>query len=189
MTQAGGRYVEAAVMTPFAPKRIASPMLLGGPHAEEFLQRATPLGFVGQTRCRKRSASASATKMCRSVMIKGIEALLIGIHAGRAPLWRGKGRAGLACRTCCRSAIGRSWRVYMISRSLEHGTRRAEEMREVAKTVAEAGIEPLMSGAAAERQDWAAAHKSALSRETLAALLDAVLQDVAAEGTGTRKRA
>ena len=33
---AGGRYVEAAVMTPIAPKRIASPMLLGGPHAAEF---------------------------------------------------------------------------------------------------------------------------------------------------------
>ena len=46
---------------------------------------------------------------------------------------------------------------YMISRSLEHGMRRAEEMREVAATVREAGIEPLMSSAAAERQDWAAA--------------------------------
>jgi len=67
---------------------------------------------------------------------------------------------------------------YMISRSLEHGVRRAEEMREVAKTVAEAGVSPLMSGAAAERQDWAAHHKSALAHEGLAALLDHVLGQI-----------
>ncbi|WP_374577243.1 DUF1932 domain-containing protein [Phenylobacterium sp. J367] len=30
----------------------------------------------------------------------------------------------------------------MMSRSLEHGTRRAEEMREAARTVAEAGVPP-----------------------------------------------
>ena len=49
----------------------------------------------------------------------------------------------------------------MISRALLHGKRRAEEMREVAVTVAEAGLEPLMSSATAERQDWAA-HQGAL---------------------------
>ena len=37
---AGGCYVEAAVMTPIAPKRIGSAMLLGGPHAREFSSRA-----------------------------------------------------------------------------------------------------------------------------------------------------
>src|SRR5258705_6111441 len=47
---AGGRYVEAAVMTPIAPKRIASPMLLGGPHAAEFLDRAARHYGVGKTR-------------------------------------------------------------------------------------------------------------------------------------------
>src|SRR5215469_8790454 len=45
---AGGRYVEAAVMTPIAPKRIASAMLLGGPHAGAFIARARPLGFAGK---------------------------------------------------------------------------------------------------------------------------------------------
>src|SRR5258708_14980063 len=52
---------------------------------------------------------------------------------------------------------------YMISRALEHGTRRAEEMRESAKTVAEAGLAPLMTEATAEREDWAAAQKEALT--------------------------
>ena len=44
---------------------------------------------------------------------------------------------------------------YMLSRSLVHGKRRAEEMREAAKTVQEAGVEPLMASAIARRQDWA----------------------------------
>src|SRR5258708_12983075 len=52
---------------------------------------------------------------------------------------------------------------YMISRALEHGTRRAEEMRESAKTVAEAGLAPLMTTATAQREDWAAAQKEALA--------------------------
>jgi 3-hydroxyisobutyrate dehydrogenase-like beta-hydroxyacid dehydrogenase len=64
---------------------------------------------------------------------------------------------------------------YMISRSLEHGTRRAEEMREAARTVEEAGVAGLMSRAIAERQDWAAGHKDALSAD-LAAMLDAINQ-------------
>jgi 3-hydroxyisobutyrate dehydrogenase len=44
---------------------------------------------------------------------------------------------------------------YVISRALIHGKRRAEEMREVARTVDEAGVEPMLSRAIAERQDWA----------------------------------
>ena len=44
---AGGRYVEAAVMSPVPPKRIASPILLGGPHAEAFAAHAKHLGFSG----------------------------------------------------------------------------------------------------------------------------------------------
>jgi len=64
---------------------------------------------------------------------------------------------------------------YMISRSLEHGVRRAEEMREAAKTVAEAGIVPLMSEACAQRQDWSAQFSTALEKSEFAAMLDSIL--------------
>ena len=43
----GGRYVEAAVMAPISPKRIASPMLLGGPHAAHSCRLAASSGFAG----------------------------------------------------------------------------------------------------------------------------------------------
>ena len=63
----------------------------------------------------------------------------------------------------------------MISRSLQHGRRRAEEMREVARTVAEAGVEPWMSRGCVERQQWAAAPPAGPQPEALTDLLDAVL--------------
>jgi hypothetical protein len=68
---------------------------------------------------------------------------------------------------------------YVISRALLHGKRRAEEMREVVRTVSEAGVEPLLSRAIAERQDWAWERGQTMGRETLATpglenLLDAL---------------
>jgi hypothetical protein len=45
---------------------------------------------------------------------------------------------------------------YFYSRVVKHGRRRAEEMREVANTVREAGFEPWMAAATAEKQDWVA---------------------------------
>jgi 3-hydroxyisobutyrate dehydrogenase-like beta-hydroxyacid dehydrogenase len=175
--RAGGRYVEAAVMSPFPPKRLSTSMLLGGPHAKVFLDQAKALGFSGASVYSEEVGPASATKMCRSVMIKGIEALLTeSMLAGRH---YGVEKAVLDSLSDL-LPVGDWERLarYMISRSLEHGKRRAEEMREVAVTVREAGIEPLMSSATAERQDRAAAHKSALTHEQLGAMLDAILTDI-----------
>ncbi len=47
-------------------------------------------------------------------------------------------------------------------------------MREAARTVSEAGLEPHMSAAAAERQDWAPQFASALSERELDDMLDAI---------------
>ncbi len=172
--EVGGRYVEGAVMAPIAPKGIATPILLGGPHAEAFLPLAESLGFVGARFYSAETGQASAAKMCRSVMIKGIEALLTeSLIAARH---YGVDKTVLA-------SLGDLLPVgdwpklahYMISRSLEHGTRRAEEMREVARTVAEAGLAPLLSAATAERQDWTAARSDALQTGGLDEMLDRLL--------------
>src|SRR3954464_291773 len=73
--RAGGRYVEAAVMTSVPPHGIRSPMLLGGPHARAFMDLAQPWGMA-LTVFSPEIGQASAVKMCRSVLIKGMEALL-----------------------------------------------------------------------------------------------------------------
>jgi 3-hydroxyisobutyrate dehydrogenase-like beta-hydroxyacid dehydrogenase len=186
---AGGRYVEAAVMTPIAPKRIASSMLLGGPHGADFIARAQALGFSGAKAFSHIVGQASATKMCRSVVIKGTEALLLeSLVAAR--------HYGVE-KTVLDSLsdllpVGDWDRLarYMISRALEHGTRRAEEMRESAKTVAEAGLAPMMTTATAQREDWAAAQKDALAHMSdLGALLDAIRNAMAGGAQAAPKAA
>lgn len=170
---AGGRYVEAAVMSPIGPKRIASPMLLGGAHAADFVARAAPLGFTGARPYADTIGQAAATKLCRSVMIKGVEALLTESMLAA----RHYGVEQVVLDSLSDLLPLPDWNKtaqYMISRSLEHGTRRAEEMREAARTVEEAGVPAPMSHAIAERQDWAAGHRAALSPDLLA-MLDAVI--------------
>jgi hypothetical protein len=99
-------------------------------------------------------------------MIKGMEALL-----GEALLAARHHGVEQAVLESLRDLFpGLDWRTlarYMIGRSLQHGRRRAEEMREVALTVDEAEVGSWMSRAAAERQDWAALHSAALEHPSL----------------------
>ena len=180
--RAGGRYVEAAIMSPIAPKRIASPMLFGGKHAANFLPLAKQLGFAGAEVFSDQVGLASAAKMCRSVMIKGMEALL----AESLLAARHYGVESTVLASLQNLFPAANWSTlarYMISRSLVHGRRRAEEMREVARTVAEAGLEPHMSAASAQRQDWAAEFREQASLEDLEQMLDAVLARAKTEKT------
>lgn len=171
---AGGSYLEAAVMAPIAPRRIASPILLGGARAAELQPVLAELGFSGARAYSERVGPASATKMCRSVMIKGIEALL----AESMLAARHYGVEDDVLNSLSDLLPVGDWHKlarYMISRSVEHGVRRAEEMREVARTVEEAGIEPWMTRACVERQSWAPQFTAALGHEALAPFLDEIL--------------
>jgi 3-hydroxyisobutyrate dehydrogenase-like beta-hydroxyacid dehydrogenase len=169
----GGRYVEAAVMSPIGPKRIASPILLGGPHAVDFLPIARDLGFAGASAFSEELGRASAAKLCRSVMIKGMEALLAeSLVAARA-----YGVEDAVLASLKDLMPGPDWPKlarYMISRSIEHGARRAEEMGEAARTVDDAHVDPHMCMATVSRQEWAAQFADALATETLGDMLDAI---------------
>src|SRR4051812_4167927 len=163
VTEAGGHYVEAAVMTSVPPHGLRSPMLLAGPHAQAFAELAGPLGM--QLRVfSERIGEASSVKMCRSVMIKGFEALTTECMLAA----RHYGVEQEVLRSLADTLPQEDWpglARYVISRALLHSRRRAEEMREVARTVEEAGVEPLLSCAIAERQDWAYEQGRRLSPE------------------------
>ncbi len=73
---AGAAYVEGAVMTSLPPYRIRVPLLLGGARAAELQPLLETLGFSASVASDSLGV-ASATKMCRSVMIKGLEAMII----------------------------------------------------------------------------------------------------------------
>ena len=171
---AGGRYVEAAVMTSVPGKRIASPMLLGGPDADAFLELAEPLGFSARVYS-DQIGRASAVKMCRSVIIKGMETLFT-----ESLLTARRLRVERDVLDSLQDTIATDWdrlAGYMIMRTLKHGRRRAEELREVARTVAEAHIPPVMAAAIAERQDMAWKLGEGLDLDAgLMELLDAVLE-------------
>lgn len=174
VAQAGVRYVEAAVMSPIEPLGIGSPILCGGPHARAFLPLATSLGFSGMRLCSEVLGQAAATKMCRSVVVKGMEALLTEALLAA----RHYGVEDEVIASLSNMFPHPEWQqkaTYMISRSLLHGARRAEEMDEATRTVQEAGFEPLMSAACARRQAWAAQYSRALQHEELAAMLDAII--------------
>jgi len=175
---AGGRYVEAAVMTPIAPKGIGSPMLFGGRHARAFLDEASHLGFSARV-LSEELGRASAVKMCRSILIKGMETLLMESMLTA----RKNGVEKEVLASLFDLLPHPDWQKharYMISRSLIHGKRRAEEVREAARTVREAGVDAVMTPAIAEREDWAAAQKALLpaailEKGDLAALIDALI--------------
>jgi 3-hydroxyisobutyrate dehydrogenase-like beta-hydroxyacid dehydrogenase len=169
----GGRYVEAAVMSPIQPKRLAAPMLLGGPDAAGFVEIAPSLGFTGAEVYADTVGPAAATKLCRSVVVKGLEALLTeSMLTARA--WGVEKQVLDSLSNLVPAADWPTLAAYMISRSLEHGTRRAEEMREAARTVGETGVTPWMATATAERQGWAAGFRANSDPDDLMAMLDAV---------------
>ncbi len=170
---AGGRFVEAAIMSPIHPSRTSAPILLSGPASAKARVVGEDLGFCGMEAISTAHDKAAATKMCRSVIIKGMEALIT--ESLLAARYYGVEQSVIASLE--NLLPGPYWpdhARYLVSRTLHHGTRRAEEMREVAKTVREAGVEPWMSVSCEKRQAWAAQHRDALEKEHLGEMLDAI---------------
>jgi 3-hydroxyisobutyrate dehydrogenase-like beta-hydroxyacid dehydrogenase len=150
----GGRYVESAMMTSVPPYGIGVPMLLGGAHAQAAASLLAPLGF-SMAVASDEIGVASAIKMCRSVFIKGLEAIVIESYAAA----RQYGVEDRVLASLAETFPTIDWEkqgAYLFSRVAQHGRRRAEEMREAAVTVKEAGFDPHMAAASAARQDMIA---------------------------------
>jgi len=148
----GADYVESAVMAPVPPYRLKVPMLLGGRRAEAVAAQLVRIGLNAQA-ISNEIGVASAVKMCRSVVIKGLEALVV--ESLRAARHFGAEKQVLA--SLSETFPGMGWDKdlpdYLISRVAEHGRRRAAEMREVARTLEDAGFEPTMAAATAQLQE------------------------------------
>jgi 3-hydroxyisobutyrate dehydrogenase-like beta-hydroxyacid dehydrogenase len=182
---AEGRYVEAGVMTSVPPYGIRVPMLLGGPDAQELAPVLQGWGMDAKP-VSEELGVASAIKMCRSVMIKGLEALVIESYTTA----RAYGVEDYVLPTLAETFPSIDWHkqgAYFFSRVVQHGKRRAEEMRESANTVREAGFEPFMTAAIADKQQWVADQAAAGLFAGLAR--DVVWQDYAdrlIEGKGNK---
>ncbi len=144
------RYVDVAVLAPIYPARHQTPMLLAGPHADAVAPTLAALG-MRTTSAGPETGAAAAIKMVRSVMIKGIEALTMECFVAAA-------RAGVIDEVAAslkNNYPGLDWAKvvpYNLERMASHGERRAAEMEEVADTLRELGVEPLMATATVKRQ-------------------------------------
>ncbi|MBA4354134.1 MAG: NAD(P)-dependent oxidoreductase [Novosphingobium sp.] len=147
----GGRYVDVAVLAPVNPARMNVPLLLSGkdaPQAEALLRAA---GFTRTRIVGTDIGRASAIKMIRSIMVKGIEALTaeMMLAATKADV------VDEVLSSIDASEKNESWFTraeYNVERMTTHGLRRAAEMEESAKTLIGLGIEPLMTSGTVQRQ-------------------------------------
>jgi 3-hydroxyisobutyrate dehydrogenase-like beta-hydroxyacid dehydrogenase len=142
---AGGRYVDVAVMAAVHPRLHRTPLLISGPHVEAAAAALASLGMSAKIH-EGPVGAASAVKMIRSVMMKGLEALVCEcVLAGR--------KAGVietVLDSLDDTYPGFDWKkrsAYMLERVMTHGLRRAAEMREVALTVDLLGLKGEMARA------------------------------------------
>jgi 3-hydroxyisobutyrate dehydrogenase-like beta-hydroxyacid dehydrogenase len=140
-------FVEGAVMARVPPHGARVPILLAGPRAAAAAEMLNALGMCCEA-VGERIGQASAVKMIRSVMIKGVEALLIESLTAAE-------RAGVTERildSIAETFPGIDWRetaTYYIGRTHQHGARRVTEMTESAETLQSLGVKPILSSAIA----------------------------------------
>ncbi len=151
----GARFVEVAVMAPVAPYGHRVPMLVGGPAASDFAAMLAPFDMRLDVLATGDIGTAAAVKMCRSIVVKGLEALLCECVLGASRY----GADEKVFASLDESFPAVNWKKladYMVGRVVVHGERRAREMEEVAETLRAIGIDPIMAEATVRRQDWAA---------------------------------
>lgn len=149
--EAGGRYVDTAIMAAIYPNMHKTAMLVSGPHAETAMDLMksfdmSPRLIEGDV------GTASTIKMIRSIMVKGMEALVV--ECVLSAVREGVDEEVLGSLE--KNFPGFDWpkrSAYMLERCMVHGVRRAAELREVAKTVDDLGLPNRMATATAAWED------------------------------------
>ena len=157
---AGARYVDLAILAPVNPARMAVPLLLAGAAAGDAAERLRALGFTNLRIVGGEVGRASAIKMIRSVMVKGIEALTDEMMAAA----EAAGVANEVLSSLDASEKAMPWAqkaAYNLERMHTHGLRRAAEMEESAKTLQALGVAPVMTRGTVYREREAAGKGSA----------------------------
>jgi 3-hydroxyisobutyrate dehydrogenase-like beta-hydroxyacid dehydrogenase len=145
---AGAAYVDMAVMAPVHPRGHATPVLVAGATIERLAPDLAALGFAADP-VGPEAGSATAIKMVRSLFVKGLEAITVeALLAASASGCFDRVLASLSS-----SFPGLGWpenAAYNFERTLRHGTRRAAEMRESARTLDDLGLTGSLADAIAD---------------------------------------
>jgi 3-hydroxyisobutyrate dehydrogenase-like beta-hydroxyacid dehydrogenase len=150
VNESGAHYVEGAVMAAILAPGIAVPILAGGPAAADLATRMNAIGMNIRPVATE-YGRASAMKLCRSIVIKGLEALML--DCGRAAAaWKVEDEVFGSLGGTFPSIDWAKLAQDVAERIGKHGIRRAAEMREAADMIAEIGLDPSLAKAVADAQ-------------------------------------
>jgi 3-hydroxyisobutyrate dehydrogenase-like beta-hydroxyacid dehydrogenase len=163
VSPSGAHYIEGAVMAAVAGPGIRVPILAGGPQAAAAAPRLNAIGMNVRA-VSAEPGRASAMKLCRSIVIKGLEVLMVDCAAA-ARKWGVDDEVFASLHETFPSVDFAEMAEYMAERVGSHGIRRAAEMREAAMMLADLGLNPELATAIADSQargaQAAAARKAA----------------------------
>jgi len=146
----GALFTEGVAMDTIPSKGAHVPLLLCGPASQGLSQLLNSVGL--NTRSISETLGvASTTKLLRSILIKGMEALF-------AESMEAAGSVGMPMEvidSLQATYPGINWQQvagYQLSRAAQHASRRASEMREAVKMLEQLNVNPIMTKAIAARQ-------------------------------------
>ena len=147
----GVRYVDVAVMSNVSSDLERLPLLGAGPDAEGVPGvLGVPLNYEVVS---ESPGDAARIKMFRSLFVKGLEALALESMLACYP--SGVHEQVLATLEGTFGKYSFPGLVkHLIERHAVHGRRRANELEEVAESLREVGVEPIMAEAAFRRMSW-----------------------------------
>ncbi|MBX5450098.1 NAD(P)-dependent oxidoreductase [Thermogemmatispora sp.] len=156
-------YASVAIMSAVPPLRHRVPLVADGPGAAHLREALRPYGM--NIEILEGPLGAAATlKMCRSVVLKGMEALFLEALLAAE-------KAGITEQVLASLNVSFPDRplgdlgIYLLERHGRHAQRRADELAEAAATLAELGIDPLVAGGAARRLRWSAQRLTGLAAQ------------------------
>jgi 3-hydroxyisobutyrate dehydrogenase-like beta-hydroxyacid dehydrogenase len=150
VTASGADYVEAAVMAPVLKPGLKVAILSGGPKAQAASEALNGLG-MNLTPVSDIYGRASAMKLCRSIVIKGLEALMVDCAAA-CEAWDVTDPVFASLNATFPSIDFHALAADMRERVATHGVRRSAEMREAAEMLGVANLHPGLAQAIADAQ-------------------------------------
>ncbi|WP_229168307.1 NAD(P)-dependent oxidoreductase [Bradyrhizobium altum] len=145
----GGAFVDANLMGAVSIYGAAVPLYCSGDGAARFAELFAPLGFTVEL-AGLEAGTAAAVKMLRSVVTKGMEALIVEALTAASLA----GVRSEALRGICEPMDATRYSKFVdmcVRTDVLHAERRAVEMDGVAEGLREIGLQPIMTEATAAR--------------------------------------
>ena len=142
----GASFVDAALMDPVPPKGLGTQVYASGSGAELFTEKMTPLGMP-VTYLDREAGNAAAHKLVRSIMYKGVAAVIIEcLEAAEKLNMTEYARTQMLKIIYDEPMIDR-----FVSGSIKHAKRRVHEMEAVVEMLSSIGVSAFTSQASVNR--------------------------------------